>query len=227
MLTIALYGDSITRGVTWDEGRGRYVYLKESFDKLMEAAGTVNFINHSRFGATAAEGFAEFELEKPVMADVLAIAYGGNDCTPDWKAVAENPEASHPARTGLDEFKSVLTRFVSKAREQNKKAVLVTPPPLVAERFVPWISRGLDAGAIQRYLGDIHHVYRWQEQYALAVHQVARHAQCLLFDMRASFLRERDLGSLYCIDGMHPNGKGHQLIASAASAQLPELIAAL
>ena len=56
------------------------------------------------------------------------------------------------------------------------------------------------------------------EQYALAVHKVARLTRCNLFDLRAWFLRERDLGSLYCIDGMHLNGKGHQVIAQAVSA---------
>ncbi len=56
MLTIALFGDSIGRGVSWDEGRGRYAVLKEGFDKLMQDAGAVNILNRSRFGATAAEG---------------------------------------------------------------------------------------------------------------------------------------------------------------------------
>lgn len=224
MLTIALYGDSIGRGVSWDESRGRYAVLKEGFDKLMGAAGAARILNRSRFGATAAEGLLEFEAETSLQADAVAIQYGGNDCTPDWKAAAGAPETVHPARTGLDEFEAVLTRFVCKARELGRVPVLVTPPPLVAERFVPWISRGLDEGAILRYLGDVHHVYRWQEQYALAVHKVARLTRCKLFDLRAWFLRERDLGSLYAIDGMHPNEKGHRLIAEAASGMLPELM---
>ncbi len=204
MLTIALFGDSIGRGVSWDEERGRYAVLKEGFDKLMEAEGAARILNRSRFGATAAEGLLDFEAETALEADAL-----------------------HPPKTGLEAFEEILTRFVKKVRERNMLPILVTPPPLVTERFVPWVSRGLDEGAILRYLGDIHHVYRWQEQYALAVHRAARHAQCLLFDVRAWFLRERDLGSLYCVDGMHPNAKGHRLIASAAAAQLPELAAAL
>lgn len=224
MFKIILFGDSIGRGVTYDEGRGRYVYLKEGFDKLLGKDSAVSIDNHSRFGALAQEGLAEFEALQEVDADAVAIQYGGNDCTPDWKAAAEDPETMHPARVPLIDFEAVLTRFVLAVRRFQKPAVLVTPPPLVAERFVPWVSQGLDAAAILRYLGDVHHVYRWQEQYALAVHKVARLTQSKLFDLRAFFLAERDLGSLYCIDGMHPNQKGHQLIAKAAQLMLPVLL---
>ena len=223
MIHIALFGDSIGRGVTFDEARGRYVYLKEGFDKLLGRDSVTTIDNHARFGALAQEGLAEFEALDSLEADAVAIQYGGNDCTPDWKAAAEHPEEYHPARVPLAAFEDVLTRFVQAVRQLGKQAILVTPPPLVAERFVPWISKGLDAKAILRYLGDIHRVYRWQEQYALAVHKVGRLTQSLLFDLRAFFLEERDLGSLYCVDGMHPNKKGHSLIARAVKMMLPLL----
>jgi acyl-CoA thioesterase-1 len=220
MRTIAVFGDSISRGVTYDSERGRYIYLKDSFDKLVQAKSAYSFINRSRFGATSTEGLAELEQDTSFDADFALIQYGGNDCTPDWKAVAENPLALHQARVRLEEFEDTLTRFVMKLRAWGKTAVLVTPPPLVAERFVPWISRGLDADAILRYLGDVHHVYRWQEQYALAVHKASRLTGCALLDLRAWFLKDLDLGSLYCADGMHPNGKGHQVYAQAAEYEL-------
>lgn len=225
MTTIALFGDSIGRGVTYDTARGRYIYLKEGFDKLIRAESGLVIDNHSRFGALALEGLAEFLAQPQITADAVAIQYGGNDCTPDWKAAAADPEHMHPAQVPLGEFESVLTRFVNAVKKLGKPAVLVTPPPLVAERFVPWISKGLDAAAILRFLGDVHHVYRWQEQYALAVHKVARLTQSKLFDLRAFFLAERDLGSLYCEDGMHPNQTGHALIAKAAELMLPQLLA--
>ncbi len=223
-MKIALYGDSIGRGVTYDEARGRYVYLKDGFDKLLAERGQVEIENHSRFGAIAEEGLNEFLKADATDAEVIAIQYGGNDCTPDWKAAAETPEVMHPARVLISDFESTLTRFVEAVKKLKKIPLLITPPPLVAERFVPWISTGLDAGKILQYLGDVHHVYRWQEQYALAVHKVGRLTQSKLFDLRAFFLEERDLGSLYCIDGMHPNQKGHSLIAEAAGRMLPQLM---
>lgn len=224
MKTIALYGDSIGRGVTWDEERGRYVYLKEGFDKLLDKGDAMRILNHSRFGALATEGLKDFEENPAEECDAVAIQYGGNDCTPDWKAAAEDPVSVHPARISLKDFEAVLTRFVQAVCAKGKIAVLVTPPPLVSERFVPWVSRGLNAQNILKYLGDVHHVYRWQEQYALMVHKVGRFTQSRLFDLRAFFLEERDLGSLYCVDGMHPNQKGHDLIARAAREMLPQLV---
>lgn len=226
MLNITVFGDSIARGVTFDEERGRYIYLKEGFDKLFRKDSQVNIDNRARFGALAEEGLKDFEGAGELSSDAVAIQYGGNDCTPDWKAAAEAPELMHPPRVSLESFEDTLTRFVQAVRKLSKVPVLITPPPLVAERFVPWISKGLNAEGIMRFLGDIHHVYRWQEQYALAVHKVGRLTQCKLFDLRAFFLRERDLGSLYCVDGMHPNQKGHQLIAEAAEYMLPQLMVA-
>lgn len=224
MYHIALYGDSIGRGVCFDEHRQRYIYLKEGFDKLLSQQGELSIINHSRFGAIASEGLQAY-LEAPESnALAIAIQYGGNDCTPDWKQAAEDPEGFHQARVPLETFEKVLKDFVHAVQKNGKTAILVTPPPLVAERFVPWVCQGLDGEAILRYLGDVHHVYRWQEQYALAVHKVARLTGSKVFDLRAYFLEERVLASLYCIDGMHPNQKGHQKIASAAQQMLPQLI---
>ena len=226
-MKIALYGDSIGRGVTYDEARGRYIYLKEGFDKLLAENQQVEIVNYSRFGAIAEEGLSEFQKVTDTDADVIAIQYGGNDCTPDWMAAAEAPAVMHPARVILSDFEKTLTQFVDAVRKLKKIPLLVTPPPLVAERFVPWISTGLDASKILEYLGDVHHVYRWQEQYALAVHKVGRLTRSKLFDLRAFFLAERDLGSLYCVDGMHPNQKGHRLIAEAVEKMLPQLMTSL
>ena len=224
MITIAVYGDSISRGVTFDENRGRYTYLKEGFDKLLERRGILKVINHSRFGATAEEGFEAYEKEPEPDCKYIAIAFGGNDCTPDWKGASENPDNYYPPKTSLNSFESTLRRFVNKVKSMGQIPILVTPPPLVAERYVNWISNGLNKDNILKYIGDIHHVYRWQEQYALAVHQAARRTRSYLFDLRAFFLRKPVLGALYCIDGMHPNDKGHQWIARAIERMLPSLL---
>ena len=224
MITIALFGDSIGRGVSFQEDRGRYAYLKGSFEKLAQQHKLCNLKNHSRFGAIAQDGIDALPEEDLNGVDAVAIQYGGNDCTPSWERISADPDSFHPPRTDLDTFENQLTTIVKLVRQQGKVAVLITPPPLVAERFVPWVSQGLNEENILRYLGDAHHVYRWQEQYGLAVHKVARHTQCKLFDLRAFFLRERVLGDLYCIDGMHPNEEGHRVIYQAVEQMLPMLM---
>lgn len=223
MQTIAVYGDSITRGVYYDMDRQRYSYLKDGFNKLLSDRGVLMVQNHSRFGATAEEGLLAYEKEPEAGCPHVAIAFGGNDCTPNWQAASDNPQGDYPPRTSLAGFEGVLRRFVQRVRANGQTPILVTPPPLVAERYVDWISQGLNRENILRYIGDIHHVYRWQEQYALAVHQAARRTQCYLFDMRAWFLRKKELASLYCVDGMHPNQLGHQWMARAVELMLPSL----
>lgn len=223
MLNIALFGDSIGRGVCYDESRGRYSYLKDSFDKLLENSGLARIINRSRFGAIAAEGLVNYQESPTPEADYVAIEYGGNDCTPNWQEAAKDPEGFYPANTSLPAFEKILRQFVNLVRQRGQTPILVTCPPLLSQQYVDWISQGLHKENILRYLGDVHRVYRWQEQYALAIHQVARLTQCYLFDLRAWFLRKRDLSALYCVDGMHPNQLGHQWIAKAVETMMPVL----
>lgn len=224
MKTIAVYGDSITRGVYYDVDRQRYSYLRDGFNQLLSDRGVLEIKNHSRFGATAEEGLQAYQKDPELQSRHVAIAFGGNDCTPNWQAASDDPQGYYPARTSLAGFEGVLRCFVTKVRANGQIPILVTPPPLVAERYVDWISQGLNRENILHYIGDVHHVYRWQEQYALAVHQAARRTQCYLFDMRAWFLRKKELASLYCVDGMHPNQLGHQWMARAVELMLPSLL---
>jgi len=216
MLKVALWGDSIGRGVAFDISRGRYAVLRDYFGRILEREGSIDIENRARFGATAEEGLADFEATSDISASVVAIEYGGNDCNMPWADIANNPEGIYSPKVELSQFEKTLSDFVSAVRERGLRPLLVTPPPLHAPRFFEWISTGLNKANILEFLGDIDNVYRWQERYALAVHRVARTFSSTLFDLRDAFLAQRDMPSLYSPDGMHPNEKGHQLIADAA-----------
>ena len=92
---------------------------------------------------------------------------------------------------------------------------MVTPLPVVAERYVKWISRGLDAEKILKYLGSYEYIYRWQERYALEALKTALSTETEVFDLRSQFLYQRDFADFMCEDGIHPNPAGHALIAQA------------
>ena len=68
-----------------------------------------------------------------------------------------------------------------------------------------------------RYLGDVQHIYRWQERYALAVAEIGSKLNCTILNLRDAFLVARDFKALLCVDGIHPSEKGHQLIWSEIS----------
>ena len=78
------------------------------------------------------------------------------------------------------------------------------------------MSRGLDGESILQALGDVHRIYRWQERYTIVMRQVAQSLCCKLLDVRAAFLGLKRYEDYLCLDGIHPNDRGHRLIADTA-----------
>ena len=198
--TICVWGDSIAKGIVFDEERGRYAILRENCLRLLETELHVPVRNYAVMGRTAPECLAAADPDDRVKGGIAVIEFGGNDSDMDWAAVAREPLKDHPARS-----------------------MLVTPIPIDGEKYFRWVSRGLDGGAILTYLGgDAHMMYRWQEQYADAVRDVAREENVRLLDFRGDLLRDRQFGQLYCRDGIHLNARGHRKLFDCARRILEE-----
>lgn len=221
---IALYGDSIGRGIDFDSGRGRYAVLRTNFSKILKERGIADIDNRSRFGATVTDGLKDYESSVEGGHPYVMLAFGGNDCNMPWELVAREPDRLHDAATPLPLFEATLRRFGERIARGGKTPLLLTPPPLIAERFAAWVSQGLDGAAIQRYLGDVQHVYRWHERYANAVRRVGKSLNCAVLDLRDRLLSEERYPSLVGIDGMHINIEGHQAIAGHMEALLAEAL---
>lgn len=218
--SLTLWGDSIGRGIDFDSVRGRYAVLRENFERMLRGRGVIDIDNRSRFGATVVDGLNDYQASN-LQGGTMLLAYGGNDCNMPWAQVSRDPSRLYDAATPLNVFEETLARFAGLVKERGGKPVLMTPPPLVAERFAAWVSQGLDAGAILRYLGDVQHVYRWHERYANAVRRVATQLRLNLVDLRDALLAHNDYPSLVGVDGMHINEKGHAVIADALTTLLP------
>jgi lysophospholipase L1-like esterase len=93
--------------------------------------------------------------------------------------------------------------------------VLVSLPPLDAEKYFQWISKNSDQAQknILKYIGNISRIYSWHEQYNAAILRVAEETKTRLIDIRSSFLQTEDYTKLICLDGIHPNKEGHKVIA--------------
>lgn len=222
-----VWGDSIGKGIIFDEQRNRYALSPDRCaDQLQQTLG-IPVHNHARMGATVVEGLAIAQSRGFIGEDLhdamIALEYGGNDCDLNWAAIAADPTGEHEAKVPLPEFRQKLTEFVRLVLQQGGRPVLVTPPPLEASRYFAWVTRGLDAQAVLSFLGDVQHIYRWQERYALAVRDVAREMRCALFDVRDAFLAQRNFTALLCIDGIHPNSSGQAFIARQALNQWVKL----
>ena len=218
--TISLWGDSIGKGVIYDEVRGRYAILKENCVNLLSKKLNCAIENHAVMGATASQGVERMRDDFLHEGGLAIIEFGGNDCDMPWKEISENPEKEHLPRATVEEFTRSMLTLVGKVRSAGMEAMLVTPPPLDADRYFSWVARGLNADAILSFLGDVQHIYRWQERYAVAVRDVAAKTGCRLLDLRDAFLDVRSLSDYFCVDGIHPNARGHELLARTAERRL-------
>jgi hypothetical protein len=91
--------------------------------------------------------------------------------------------------------------------------ILMTLPPLDAERYLRFIGRlGNDTDAVLHWLGDVQMIYRWQELYSNGVVRLADSLNLPLVDVRSRFLSRRDYRSLIARDGIHLTEAGYGLV---------------
>ena len=209
--SIGVWGDSVMKGVVYDENKSKYTLLSENgADKASRKLG-LRLFNRSRMGCTVTKGLQllKKDLQRPEAAcDAALIEFGGNDCDYDWAQVAAHPEQDHQPKTPLPLFIAQLRDMIDLVRQKGMQPVMMTLPPLHAQRYFDFFTRnGLSGDSILRWLGDVQHIYRWHERYNAAVMRVAQECGCPLADVRDAFLAE-------CADGIHPNAKGHALMES-------------
>ncbi len=215
--TILVSGDSISRGVVYDEARRRYALLPDCYVGLMSRVLKGAVHNMARFGNTVTRGFARLSSEvsarKP---DIVLLEFGGNDCDFDWAAVARDPGAEHRPHTDYARFKAMLAGEIAALKAEGIAPVLMSLPPIDAERYLNFISGGAAAARdnIVKWLGGASKLYWWQERYNAAVAAVAAENGVKLIDVRAAFLSKPDFRALLCADGIHPNAEGHKVIAA-------------
>lgn len=215
--TVAVWGDSVMRGVVYDEEKNKYVLLTENgVDKASRALGLC-VRNRSRMGCTVTKGMQilKKDLQGDIQSDAALIEFGGNDCDYDWAQIAAQPEQDHQPKTPLAVFSSQLRDMVQLVAQKGIRPVLLTLPPIHAQRYFDFFTRsGLNRRNILDWLGDIQHIYRWHERYNNAIVRVAIEAECQLIDIREAFLDQKKYEEYLCVDGIHPNEKGHSLIDS-------------
>ena len=209
---LSIWGDSIAKGVVFDEQRGRYAVCRDNCVSRLSRDAGVDVENFSVMGNTTEQGLKRMEGQPLKPGNLAVIEFGGNDCDLDWAAACEHPEVEQRGRVPLEAFGENLRAMVRRVRDGGMIPALVTPPPLVAQRYFDWVSRKLDKARILNYLGDVEHIYRWQERYALMIRRVAARENAMLLDVRDWFLSQARFTDLMCVDGIHPNARGHELL---------------
>lgn len=209
-------GDSISRGVIFDEVKNKYVVLADNYVALLQNRLRGVVCNTAKFGNTLIKGIGR--LKNDILKDspdIVLIEYGGNDCDYDWDQIAVNPEAVHEPKTDFNQFEKQLTETVEFLKLNKIIPVLMTLPPLNADSYLKWVSKNnpLAEMNILKWLGSVTKIYWWQERYSSTIIRVAEATKTRWIDIRGAFLQYPDFNKFLCVDGIHPNQAGHKIIA--------------
>lgn len=209
--TIVVFGDSTTAD---DPAHPVYGRLLESALNA-QSPGAVRVVNAGVRGNTTAMAAKRFTADVLAAApDLVVIQFGINDATID---VWQKPPATAP-RTSLADYRANLARLITEVRAHGARVVLMTPNPL------EWTPRLIELYGHPPYdPGDPAGLNINLDRYADAMRELAMAERVPLVDVRAAHLAARRAGEAPLLsDGMHPNARGHELVAR----MLAETIAA-
>jgi lysophospholipase L1-like esterase len=197
-LTIVCLGDSVTKGVRSG------VKPEETFCALLkksltESGRKARVINAGIGGNTTADALARFDRDVLVQQPThVVIMFGLNDSWIDTGKTA--------SRLTVAEYAANLKKMIATLQERHIVPILMTSNPAIAPRYGPERNVTL-------------------KKYVEAMRTVAQEDRILLLDVYARFaelaLEGVDLNTLFT-DAMHPNPKGHALIAGMLAPAFPE-----
>lgn len=213
-LKVTLYGDSILKGITLENGRYNINHeWEDRFSRQFDA--TIR--NRSRFGCTIEKALQQIRRDADrgyEDGEYAILEFGGNDCDYNWAEIAEAPKSTHLCKTPPELFVRDYEEAIDLIRASGRTVVVLTLPPIHSERYLHFICRdGLSRDRILTWMGDVERIYRWQETYSELVKKIAQKENVRLIDLRDAFMRdERPLEELLCDDGIHPSRMGQALI---------------
>lgn len=209
---IVALGDSITNG-TGLSGVSEAQTFREIVRRELAARlrKSVEVINAGVNGDVATQ--AVHRLQRDVLdrkPDIVTIMFGGNEAgfyRPETGGFSDTP------RVPREHFKAAVAGLVDRFRAGRIAVVLLTCPPMT-ERY--W---GMHLDAYQKQ--GINFLVK---DYAQAVRDVAAEKNVALVDVYNAF--QQDPARLDCFpDGLHPDARGHRLIADLLVERLTRMIA--
>lgn len=222
MKLVAL-GDSIIKGVlVQSEGeRSRYSLADKSIVECCAEKLGGESLNLGKMGCTieAGERILDRYLHKMSGAQYVLLEYGGNDSDYNWQEIAEAPEKEHFPRTRLEVFEQVYERVICKIKEMGAIPLVLSLPPMDAERYFAFFSQKWEYGFranVMRWLGgSTNTIMSGHELYNLATMRIAQRTGVQWIDVTSGLLKGHNFRAYLCDDGIHPNERGQRMIAEA------------
>lgn len=214
---VVAFGDSITKGVIYDDAKSRYATLKENFTNIIGDKIKGPVYNAGKFGSTIMRGalkmYNDVIKKSP---DIVLIEFGGNDCDYKWDDIAKNPDMEYKPNTDLSTFRETLFAMITTLKVNHITPALMTLPPLDSLKYFNWITKGDSSSTenILHWLGTKDRLFNWQGSYSKMITEVAKETNTPLIDVRSEFLKYNDYSKFLCKDGIHPNIEGQSLIAN-------------
>lgn len=225
MKEIYAFGDSILKGVIFENDK--YKICRNNFSKICSDILNVTIQNNGKFGSTIENGIKNLEkyqkeLSNPNI-EYVVMEFGGNDSDFRWKEVSENPDIEHYSNQTIQDFVTQYTNIIRNLKENNKKVVLLSLPPIDSVKYFNRISKDLNKDNILKWMeGNLQFLTNWHERYNIEIFKLAKKENCSVIDITSKFLEQKDYSEFLCIDGIHPNEKGHRLIAEAIISHISE-----
>lgn len=219
MKQLLILGDSIMKGVMNDDGKFR---LCHDHDFASLNTDALHVSNASKMGATIESIQPALQKRLPTLGPdtTVLFSFGGNDCDYDWQMIADQPDAPIEPRVPDARFLHLYRDSIRAVQDTGARVAVASILPLDAERYFGCITKNRSAENILKWLGDVDHLYRWQEYYNSLVCTLARVLGCRFVDVRTRFLQSNCFPSLISSDGVHPSQTGHDLIHKTVAAAL-------
>lgn len=216
-------GDSLMNSVVVKptqlcEGTTKYIISQDGSQNRHEKVKGRNARHLFRFGAKNKKNAVgrDRHLKDINPGDTVVLEFGGNNCDFDWRAISEAPCAVHAPLLSLSDFRQLYRELISQFRTLGAKPVLLSLPVLLPQRYFDYISQGHSKENILRWLGgDINKLSDMHELYNRELFKLGDELDVPVVDISTIFLDRRSLGDCYSADGMHPNKRGHAMIAEA------------
>jgi len=211
-----IYGDSLMRATVIDDTMRYHSTIGMWLARLSRFG--IEFKNRAHFGVTIEKGktLLQKDLLKGAEYDYAVLEYGGNDCSFAWEEVATDPAADHQPFTTPERFRDICTEMVGTLKDAEITPVLVTLPPLDAERHLEFIGKTEQGRSnILKWLGDAQMIYRFHEMYSNIIEKVAKQTGSILVDVRHRFLSKHNLRDLVGLDGVHLSPAGYWVYQQA------------
>ena len=220
MTKVAALGDSVTKGVILTE-TNKYSLTEHSYLDIVSRELDLQISNYGRFGSTVDTGDTMIRRHSEEIAgsEFTFIEYGGNDCDFDWMKIADSPMEDYAPKTRLEDFRKRFITLINKVRELGSKPIILSLPPILSAPYFAFFSRSMSQEQKENVItwlgGSTDIISRWHESYNRTLFMIAKETQTPIIDITTPFDTFRgDISSLYCADGIHPNAKGHRMIAA-------------